>query len=146
MRIATVFAAVPLFLAAPPATPPTQQSNEPTAVIDRELAAYNARNLDAFLAFYTPDAEIFEFPDKSLGKGKEGLRKRYEARFAEPNLHATIVGRMVIGDKVIDRERIVRTFPEGPGTWDVVAITEVKGGLITRAWFIIGEKRLDKPQ
>ena len=51
---------------------------------------------------------------------------------------------MVIGDKVIDRERIVRTFPEGTGTWDVVAINEVKNGLVTRIWFIFGEKRLDK--
>ncbi len=72
------------------------------------------------------------------------MRKRFEARFAEPNLHATIVSRMVIGDKVIDRESIVRTFPEGPGTWDVVAISEVKGGLISRVWFIFGAKRLDK--
>jgi|ERR671922_853767 hypothetical protein len=131
---------VPLLFAAAPAAAP----EDPAAVVDRETAAYNARSMDAFLTFFAPDAELFEFPDKSLGKGKEALRKRYEARFAEKNLHATIVSRMVIGDKVIDREHIVRTFPEGPGTWDAVAINEVKGGLITRVWFIIGEKRLDQ--
>jgi hypothetical protein len=139
MRTALVVS-VPLLLAAAPAPAPV----DPATVIDRELAAYNARTMDGFLAFYAPDAELFEFPDKSLGKGKDALRKRYEPRFAEPNLNATIVSRMVIGDKVIDRERIVRTFPEGTGTWDVMAISEVRGGLITRVWFIFGEKRLDK--
>ena len=54
---------------------------------DRETAAYYARIPDAFLSFYAPDAELFEFPDKSLAKGKEALRKRFEPRFAEPNLH-----------------------------------------------------------
>lgn len=140
MRFATLLMSVPLLVAAAPGAAP----DDPAAVVDRETAAYNARSMDAFLGFFAPDAELFEFPDKSLAKGKEGLRKRYEARFAEPNLHATIVSRMVIGDKVIDRERIVRTFPEGTGTWDVVAISEVKGGVITRVWYIIGEKRLDK--
>src|SRR6266851_4742799 len=125
MRLAALFA-LPLLLAAPPTA--VAPAADPAAVLDRELAAYNARSMDAFLAFYTPDA------------------KRYEPRFAEPNLHATIVSRMVIGDKVIDRENIVRTFPEGTGTWDVVAISEVKGGLISRVWFMIGAKRLDKQQ
>ena len=143
MRLAALFV-LPLLLAASPAA--VAPSTDPATILDREIAAYNARNMDAFLAFYTPDAELYEFPDKLLAKGTEALRKRYEPRFGEPNLHATIVSRMVIGDKVIDRENIVRTFPEGTGTWDVVAISEVKGSLISRVWFIIGAKRLDKQQ
>ena len=44
----------------------------------------------------------------------------------------------MIGDTVIDRERVTRTFPEGRGEIDVVGIYEVKDGLITRVWFISG--------
>ena len=143
MRIAISVVALVLLAAPPTATP---SSSDPAAVIDRELAAYNDRKMEPFLAFYSPDTELFEFPDKSIAKGKDALRKRYEQRFNESNLHATIVARMVVGDKVIDRESIVRTFPEGTGTWDVLAISEVKGGLITRVWFIFGEKRLDPQQ
>src|SRR6266849_9428550 len=104
-----------LLLAAPPSA--VSPSSDPSAVIDRELAAYNARNMESFLSFYAPDAELFEFPDKPLAKGKDGIRKRYEPRFAETNLHANIVARMVIEDNVIDRESIVRTVPEGTGIW-----------------------------
>ncbi len=96
------------------------------------------------MKFYAPDAELYEFPDKLLAKGTAALRERYAARFAEPNLHADITQRIVIGNNVIDHERIRRTFPEGPGLWDVVAIYEVKGAVITRVWFILGARAFDK--
>src|SRR5215468_3770726 len=121
-----------------------ETSPGPAAVVDRHLAAYNARALDDFMALFAPDAALFEFPDKPLAKGTAEIRKRYEARFAEPNLRVDILSRIVMGDKVIDRERVRRTFPEGPGTWNVVTTYEVKGGRVTRVWFIIGETVLDK--
>jgi len=96
------------------------------------------------MGFFAPDAVLYEFPDKQLAKGLDEIRKRYVARFNEPNLHAEIVNRAVMGDRVVDQERIRRTFPEGPGTWHVVTIQEVKGGRVTRAWFIAGEQVLDK--
>jgi len=48
----------------------------PADVVDRQLAAYNAKNVDAFLRLYAPEAELFEFPDKSLARGTEALRER----------------------------------------------------------------------
>ena len=131
-------------LAVPAETSKTTNAAAVASVVDRQLAAYNAHALDDFMAFFAPDAALFEFPDKPLAKGIAEIRKRYEARFAEPNLHVEIVSRIVMGDKVIDRERIRRTFPEGPGTWNVVTTYEVKGGRVTRVWFIIGETVLDR--
>ena len=113
------------------------------AIVDRQLAAYNAKDLEAFLACYAPTAELFELPGQSLASGTAALRERYQQRFADPLLHATIANRIVIGDKVIDHEQIRRTWPEGPGTWEVVAIYEVEAGLIARTWFILGAKQLD---
>jgi hypothetical protein len=50
---------------------------------------------------------------------------------------------MVMDNKVIDHERIRLTLPEGPGTWDAIAIYEVDGAVIKRVWFIFGVKTLD---
>jgi hypothetical protein len=118
-------------------------SSSPTEVVDRQLAAYNAKDLDAFLKLYAPDAELLEFPDKRLAKGTAALRERYTKRFADPILHATIAHRTGIGNKVIDHEKVRITWPEGPGTWELTAIYEVNGGFITRVWFIFGDKTVD---
>jgi putative hydrolase of HD superfamily len=123
---------------------PAGAANDPAAVVDRFNVAYNARDIDGLMAFFAPDAELIEFPDKVVAKGQDALRKRYAPRLAEPNLHVDVLSRIPVGERVIDRERIVRTFPEGPGIWDLVTITEVKSNRITRLWFIVGGKILDK--
>ncbi|WP_246728528.1 hypothetical protein [Microvirga terricola] len=45
---------------------------------------------------------------------------------------------MTLGNLVIDQEIVTRTFPEGPGRIDVIAIYEVVGDRIAKAWFKIG--------
>ena len=37
----------------------------------RQLIAYNIRNIEAFLEPYADDVEIYLYPDKLLMKGKE---------------------------------------------------------------------------
>ena len=73
-----------------------------------------------------------------LASGMAQLRERYAARFADPNLHAVVVKRIVMGNFVIDHEKVTRMFPEGPGTLDAVAMYEVQGQRIARVWFIFG--------
>jgi hypothetical protein len=115
----------------------------PEAIVQAQLEAYNARDLDAFLATYAEDAELFEHPSKLLASGMAQLRERYAARFTDPMLHARILQRIVMGNFVIDHERVTRMFPEGPGTLDAVAMYEVDGQRITRVWFIFGTPVLD---
>lgn len=114
----------------------------PEIVVQRQLDAYNARDLEALLAIYADDAELFEHPSTLLARGRSELAPRFAARFAEPNLHAALLQRSVCGDKVIDHERVTRTFPEGPGEIELVMIYQVAGDRITRAWSIVGPKRL----
>jgi len=114
----------------------------PAAVVQRQLDAYNARDLDALLALYTDDAEFFELPAKLLARGTAELRQRFALRFQEPNLHAALVNRIACGATVIDHERVTRTFPEGPGEIEVIMIYEVQDGRIARAWTIPGAKKL----
>jgi hypothetical protein len=116
--------------------------NDPAALVQRQLDAYNARDVEALLATYAADARQFEHPDKLLATGHVEMRPRFIARFQESNLHARLLHRMVVGSTVIDHELITRTGPEGPGTLELVAIYEIRAGLIAEARFITGTKTL----
>ncbi len=113
------------------------------AIVQRQLDAYNARDVDAWLATYAEDARQFEHPDKLLARGAAQMRERIAARFQEPNLHARLIRRVVVGTVVMDHEEVRRTFPEGPGKMEMIGIYEVRDGRIATASFIFGPKVLD---
>ena len=119
------------------------RSDDPAAVVQRQLDAFNARDLDALLATYAVDAEMFEHPSKLLASGAAAFRERYTARFQEPNLYAKLLNRTVMGQIVVDHEEVCRTFPEGPGKIELLMIYEVQQGRIVKAWNIAGAKTLD---
>lgn len=118
---------------------------EPTAesVVQAQLEAYNARDIDAFIATYADDVKLFELPEKLLSEGTAPMRERYGKLFKDERLHATIVNRIVMGDTVVDYERVRLTLPQGPGTVEAIAIYEVRDGKITKVWFRYGERKLD---
>jgi hypothetical protein len=118
-------------------------SSHPEAVVQRQLDAYNARDIDALMATYAEDVQVFEHPATLLANGSQELRERQVVRFQEPNLHALLVNRIVAGNLVIDHEHVTRTFPEGTGQLEMVAMYEVQDGKISRAWFVFGAKTLD---
>lgn len=115
----------------------------PEQVIQKQLNAYNDRNLEALLEIYADDAQLFEHPAKLVATGTAELRDRFVARFKEPNLHAKLRQRIVMGNTVIDHEEVARTFPEGKGKIELVMIYEVQNGRIVKVWTIGGVKMLD---
>lgn len=119
------------------------RSASPESVVQRQLEAYNARDLEALMATYADDAQLFEYPGTLLAAGAAQVRERTAVRFREPNLHARLVRRIVVGQVVIDHEEVTRTFPEGTGRLELVAIYEVRDGRIATARFIFGKKTLD---
>ena len=116
------------------------------SLVQRQLDAYNARDIEALMATYADDGQQFEYPAKQLASGTAAIRERFVARFKEQNLHAVLLNRIVMGNVVIDHERITRTFPEGPGHIELVAIYEVQNGRIENATFLSGPKQLDPGQ
>ena len=120
---------------------PTYQS--PAAVIQRQLDAYNARDIETLLATYAADARQYEHPGTLLATGTDAIRTRMTQRFLEPNLHARLIQRAVMGNIVVDHELVTRTFPEGPGTVEMVCIYEVREGMIRTASVQVSNKRLD---
>src|SRR5688500_1330661 len=115
----------------------------PETVIQRQLEAYNARDIEALMATYADDAQQYEYPTRLVSSGAAALRERMAERFREPNLHAKLLHRIVIGRIVIDHEEVMRTFPEGTGKVELVAIYEVRDTKIVTARFIYGVKTLD---
>ena len=114
----------------------------PESVVQAQLDAYNARDIDALLATYASDAVQFTLHGERLAKGREEMRARFLSRFAEPHLHARLLSRTVVGDVVVDFESITRDFPEGVGTLELLCIYEVRDGLIQKASFAAGVKTL----
>lgn len=111
------------------------------AIVQRQVDAYNARDLDGFLATYAEDAELFAFPATSQTKGKEELRKLYAPIFTDTSLHAAIVKRIVMGNVVIDHERARVKLTEGPAILEAIAIYEVSNGKIAKVTFISGKTK-----
>ena len=110
--------------------------------VQKQLEAYNARDIDSFIQWWADDCRYYEFPARLLASGAAEIRERHVARFREPDLHGTLVKRIVVDDVVVDQETVTRTFPDGTGEVDVVAIYEVKDGKIANAWFRAGLRRL----
>ncbi|RZA32980.1 MAG: steroid delta-isomerase [Lysobacteraceae bacterium] len=114
----------------------------PLAVVQAQLDAYNAKDLDALMRTYAPDARQFALHGALLAEGHDQIRPRYQERFLEPDLQARLLTRSVVGNFVTDLEVVTRNFPEGRGTVEMLCVYEVVDGRIARASFATGEKRL----
>lgn len=103
-------------------------------VVQRQVEAYNRRDLEAFAALFAEDVQIWRLPATAPAlAGRAALRAFYAAeRFNRPALHAEILHRHVFGNKVIDHERITG-LADAPV--EMLAIYEVAAGRIARVWF-----------
>jgi imidazolonepropionase-like amidohydrolase len=105
----------------------------PEELADQQLLAYNAHNLEAFLAPYADSVEIYELETNKLQvKGKEAMRKQYGFLNTAKTLYCKLLNRIVQGNIVIDHEEI--WVDEGRRFYGV-AIYEIKGDKIVRVWF-----------
>ena len=114
---------------------------DPRSVVERQLAAYNARDLTKWLATYSPDAEHFLADGTLLARGREQLQQRMRQRFADRHLNAELLARIVLGSTVVDHERVTRTAADGLEAVEMVCMYSVHEGEIVRATFAFGEVR-----
>jgi hypothetical protein len=118
------------------------ESSHPAHCVQQQLEAYNARDIDAFMQWWAEDCCYYGFPDQLLAKGAAEIRERHLVRFREANLRGRLITRLCVDDLVIDQEVVTRSFPEGPGEVDVIAIYQDESGKISKAWFKMGKPRL----
>jgi len=106
----------------------------PHDVVQAQLDAYNAQDLDRFCACYAPDCLIADLNGAVQQSGLAEIRARYEKAWAQfPLNRAMALSRIVVGDTVIDHERVTRA-PDGE-TFEVAAIYTIREGLIARVDF-----------
>jgi hypothetical protein len=111
----------------------TESETEVEKIVQQQLDAYNKRDIDAFMATYSTDVKLYDYPEKLKSEGQKTMRESYEAFFKRtPDLQAFIKKRIVIGNKVIDEEQVTINGK----IYNAVAIYEVKNGLISKVTFI----------
>jgi hypothetical protein len=110
--------------------------NAPERVVQAQLDAYNARDIDRFVACYAPGVLVLDLDSGSTRiEGLAAFRELYQAQFERyPLQRASLVSRQVCGAFVIDLER-VRGNPDRPDA-EVLAVYRVDAaGLIDRVQF-----------
>jgi uncharacterized protein (TIGR02246 family) len=104
-----------------------------TELIDAQLEAYRARDLDRFLTFFAHDVMVTDFDGKDLMQGVEGMRANYAPLFTNsPDLSVEIRGRIESGPFVVDLEHLEGFInPPYPQTFDAGCVYRVNDGKIT---------------
>ncbi len=115
-----------------PVKPASIILSTPALLVQQQLNAYNAHDLEAFLAPYTEDVEIYQFPDKPVLKGKTEMRKNYQFITQVPGLFCRLVNRIVQGNMVVDQEE-VQGFGDKP--LKAVAMYVIEKGKIKKVYF-----------
>lgn len=115
-------------------SPDTIHQSTPKQLAQQQLNGYNARDIDAFLAPYAEDVEIYRFPNELLYTGKEKMRQNYGKMFDNtPDLYCKLVNRMVQGNTVIDQELV---YGRGDKPFEAIAIYKIDNSKIQQVYFI----------
>lgn len=109
----------------------------PEKLAQDQLIAYNNRDIEAFLKPYAEDIKAYSLDGSLLFEGKEAMRKRYGEYFTQtPQLHCHLVKRMVMGNTVIDQEKV--TGIPNVDLVEAIAIYTIKDEKIAIVRFIRG--------
>ena len=108
-------------------------SVNPEVIVKKQLDAYNARDIEAFLDTYSNNVVVYNFPNKMQFNGIAKMRSGYSDFFkSTPDLNCTIKNRIIIGNKVIDEEYLTVNGIN----FSAVAIYEVENDKIVKVTFL----------
>ncbi|MEP5341391.1 MAG: nuclear transport factor 2 family protein [Algibacter sp.] len=107
----------------------------PESIVQKQLIAYNSRDLDVFSSTFSADIVLYNFNEEQpILSGIDELKKVYKEIFDKsPKLNASLTSKMVLGNTVIYNEKVTGRINT---VLDVIAIYEVKDNLIYRLTFI----------
>lgn len=108
--------------------------SEVTEVVDAQVDAYFARDLERFVACYSADVVITDAAGLVLAEGHDGLRAMYGGLFENsPQLAGRVVNRIIVGSFVADHEQIDGfNLPDMPTSLEAIAVYQVTAGKISR--------------
>ena len=103
---------------------------------DRQLAAYNAANLDAFVACYHADVSVLKDMNETI-RGTTLFRERYAPLFEKWRFGASVPQRLHLGDHCVDYESWWRIDPETQERSEGLILVryQLRDGLIGTAQF-----------
>ena len=112
----------------------TAQANPNIGIAQKQLDAYNAQDLDAYVAFFAEDCVVSGLNGTPSETSREAIKARYANAFAQfPQNRAVLKNRIAVGNTVVDHERVIRA--PGGEEFEIIAIYTFRDGLIARVDF-----------
>ena len=103
-------------------------------LVQAQLEAYNAQDLDAYCAFFAEDVVVSDLNGAVSVRGREAYRAKYNGVFKQfPENKVELLNRIAVGSTVIDHEKVVRS--PGGDSFEVIAIYTLADGKIARVDF-----------
>lgn len=113
-----------------PATIVTPNEQAALDIVQRRTAAYNAHDIDAFIATYSESVRIYEYPETFLGEGTQRLRDIFGPQFAQNDGSIIVHSQDVLEQTVVSNETVTfyGTTEHNIGIYTVIdgLITEVR--------------------
>lgn len=112
-----------------------QQKNAattPLEIVNSRMSFYNQHNFTEFIKLYSPDVEVYTYPDKLLGTGTENITSIFKPKFIAKSIQVEIISQMYNGNHVINHEIVT----ENGVKTKYISIYEVKDGLIKSVRFV----------
>jgi hypothetical protein len=105
------------------------------ALIGRQLDAYNAQAIEAYMACFAPDCVIADLDGPVTETGAPAIRHRYANLFQRfPQNRAELLARFGAGALVVDHERVSRS--PGGESFECAAFYTIAGDTIARVDFV----------
>ncbi len=140
MKITTPLSAIIFMLLMGAGTPLMTQSSQrsPEQVAQALVDAFNARNIDAILGSYGSDSVARNLPSGEVFlTGHAEIRKKFLSIFErDPKVKVKVIGRIVDGEFVVDKEKITGIIEGKKYTRYSTVIYEITDGLIRKEWYL----------
>ncbi|HKX35411.1 MAG TPA: nuclear transport factor 2 family protein [Rhizorhapis sp.] len=112
----------------------TVQINPNIDIAQKQLDAYNAQDLEAYVSFFAADCIVSGLNGVPTETSRDALHARYAKAFAQfPENKAVLKNRIAVGNSVVDHELVIRA--PGGEQFEIIAIYTFKDGLISRVDF-----------
>jgi len=103
-----------------------------TRVVQRQLSAYGAQDLEAFLTLFSPTAQVLPV-DGSQISGRRALREYYGAQVANDRAWVEVETRLAEGEWVVDQQ-IIHGIAERPVR--TIVVHRVQNGAVTEVRYL----------
>lgn len=104
----------------------------PLEIVNKRMAFYNQHNFIEFVKLYSPDVEVYTYPNKLLGTGTDNITSIFKPKFIAKSIQVEIISQMYNGNHVINQEIV----SENGMKTKYISIYEVKDGLIMSVRFV----------